>query len=354
MYRVSKYIGHLSHSQQISDAQQVSNSEQDSRVILLGPKPKEFGIDIGELTNLNEINSNNAMRDQFWKFGYGLFRGAIDRNLVLKARDTILKNVESKYNILSDVDNGILKSYIKQKDLPFTEGKNEFTHNQNVLNVLENDGIKNIMKILLKCDNVKTFDYKWLRLVSPGSNTGIHVDNVYMSRGTKNLLTCWIPLMDIKMELGTVFVLDGSYYLPSFNIFQQTYASMDAEAINLNGTGHFTQNPDDMKQFFKNKKDYKIRWKSCDFKAGDILIFTMRTVHMSSVNINQNNKVRISCDTRWLNANEKADDRFMYNQETKSMGHTSDLKFGLHNNDDDTTNRDNQVTINQLRTKWGI
>ena len=76
------------------------------------------------------------------------------------------------------------------------------------------------MQRLLDCDSVKTFDYKWLRLVSPGHNTGIHVDNVYMSRGTDELLTCWIPLMDINMELGTIFVLDGSYSSSSFNIFQ--------------------------------------------------------------------------------------------------------------------------------------
>ena len=33
------------------------------------------------------------------------------------------------------------------------------------------------------------------------------------------------------------------------------------------------------------------------FSAGDILIFTMRTIHMSSVNVT--NKLRLSCDTRW-------------------------------------------------------
>lgn len=255
---------------------------------------------------------------------------------------------------MKDVENGIVKDHIKQKDLPFTEGKNEWTENENVNKVLENDGIAKIIRILLNCDKVKTFDYKWLRLVSKGSNTGIHVDNVYMNRGTKNLLTCWIPLMDIKMELGTVFTLDGSYYLPSFNIFKETYGAMDAEAINLNGTGHFTQNPDDMKQFFKDDNDYKMRWKSCDFRAGDILIFTMQTAHMSSVNTS--NKLRISCDTRWLNANEKPDYRFMFNKETQSMGIESGkkLKFGLHNTDGPKMINKDQVTITQLREKWGI
>ena len=175
-----------------------------------------------------------------------------------------------------------------------------------------------------------------------------------MSRGTDELLTCWIPLMDINMELGTIFVLDGSYLSSSFNIFQQTYGAIDAESINLNGTGHFSQDPDDMKQFFDDEQDYKLGWKSCDFKAGDILIFTLKTVHMSSMNMSSNNQVRISCDTRWLNANHKPDDRFMVNPLTQSMGHETIKKFGLHNKDNKTNTNKNEVTIQQLRAKWNI
>ena len=45
------------------------------------------------------------------------------------------------------------------------------------------------------------------------------------------------------------------------------------------------------------------------FSAGDILIFTIRTIHMSSVNVT--NKLRLSCDTRWQPSNEPADPRFV-------------------------------------------
>eukprot|EP01084_Bolivina_argentea_P047059 86695_1 len=352
MHRVNRIIHHLSQN----DAQSLEslNTSQDTeRVILLGPKPKTLNVDIGILSDLNMITSKTAIKDKFWSDGYGLFRNTIDRQTVLNARNALLTEIQDKYNLFSNVEKGILKTTIKPSDIPFTEGRNEFTQNPNILTVVENKSIHNIMKILLDCDQVKTFDYKWLRLVVPGLNTGVHVDRVYMNRGTENLLTCWIPLMDIRMELGTVFILDGSYYLPAFNVFQQTYGSIDAEKINLNGTGHFTQNPDEMKKFFKSENDYKIKWKSCDFKAGDVLIFTMRTVHMSSVNISQKHEVRISCDTRWLNANEIADSRYMYNEKTGTMGHASGVKFGLHNTDDDTVN-ENEVTIKQLRDKWGI
>ena len=352
MDRFRKLVRHIHIDQDIKPLNASSISSETKRIIHLGPISKELYTDIGELPNLHSLPSYNSMREQFWSNGYGLFRNAISRESVLKARNTILSKLQNEHNIFADIENGILKSHIQQSDLPFIEGRNALTQNMAIHNVLESDSINKIMKMLFNCDSVKTFDYKWLRLVAPGQNTGVHVDNVYMSRGTKQLLTCWIPLMNISMDLGTIFVLDGSYSMPSFNVFQQTYGSMDAERINLNGTGHFTQNPDEMKQFYKDETDYKLRWKSCDFKAGDVLIFTMRTVHMSSVNNSKKNQLRINCDTRWLNANHIADDRFMYDANRKSMGH--EAKFGINNTDSQSESNVNQVSMQQLRQKWGI
>lgn len=79
MQRLNRITNHL------------SSNTTDSRIISLGPKPKEYGVDIGLLPNLNGLNSNKEIRDEFWKVGYGLFRNAIDRKDVLKARDTILE-----------------------------------------------------------------------------------------------------------------------------------------------------------------------------------------------------------------------------------------------------------------------
>ena len=51
------------------------------------------------------------------------------------------------------------------------------------------------------------------------------------------------------------------------------------------------------------------RWLSAAFKAGDILIFTMRTVHASLDN--QSNQIRLSADTRYQPADEPADERWV-------------------------------------------
>jgi ectoine hydroxylase-related dioxygenase (phytanoyl-CoA dioxygenase family) len=86
------------------------------------------------------------------------------------------------------------------------------------------------------------------------------------------------------------------------------------------------------------------------FAAGDILIFTMRTIHMSSVNLT--NRLRLSCDTRWQPYDQTIDPRFKRLEGNDLLGHT-DIKFGLHAHDSNETD-DETTTIKQLRQQWGF
>ena len=56
----------------------------------------------------------------------------------------------------------------------------------------------------------------------------------------------------------------------------------------LDGTGWFSKDPREIKRLFGGE------WKSADFEAGDLLVFTMQTMHMSTTNITD--KVRLSAD----------------------------------------------------------
>ncbi|KAJ8315249.1 hypothetical protein KUTeg_007399 [Tegillarca granosa] len=127
------------------------------------------------------------------------------------------------------------------------------------------------------------------------------------------------------------------YRIEGFKKFQETYGQLDIEAVNLKGTGWFTLDPFEITKFGG-------QWKSADFKAGDVLIFTMRTVHMSTSNLTD--QVRISCDTRWQPASEPADRRYVGDFQKVPP------KFGLYS--DDTKEDATQVTIEDFRQKWRI
>ena len=57
---------------------------------------------------------------------------------------------------------------------------------------------------------------------------------------------------------------------------------------------------------------YGSKWKTTDFAAGDVLIFSMQTLHMSTTNMT--NKARISCDTRWQPSSEPLDPRYTWDR----------------------------------------
>ena len=46
------------------------------------------------------------------------------------------------------------------------------------------------------------------------------MDNVYMGRGTQDLLTMWIPLGDVSLDMGCLALVPGSHKQEAFRRFQ--------------------------------------------------------------------------------------------------------------------------------------
>merc|ERR1711933_567089 len=78
---------------------------------------------------------------------------------------------------------------------------------------------------------------------------------------------------------------------------------MDHEKDGLDGTGWFTEDPQEALSLFGGQ------WRSSDFESGDIVTFTMHTLHMSTSNTTD--KVRISADIRWQPSTDPTDPRYV-------------------------------------------
>lgn len=311
------------------------------RTVELGTRVVTFpSPQLQELQDSNHLLGNTqALRNQLQEQGYLFIRGFHDRKEVLEAREAVIRHVVSGGDgkIIEPATQGVLDSRCGIGCIPFMEGRNDITHSQEVSRVLEGPRPKAFFKELFGTDSI-TFDYKWLRGIHRRGFTGAHVDNVYMGRGTKNLVTLWTPFGDVNVEMGTLCMCEGSHKLATFKRFQETYGDLDIEAVNLKGSGWFTHDPDEISTKFGGQ------WKTTDFKAGDAILFTMRTVHMSTSNLTD--FMRISCDTRWQPACEQVDKRFMghFNTENESQ-------YGLYA---DSRTVSNSVTMEALRNKWGI
>jgi len=174
---------------------------------------------------------------------------------------------------------------------------------------------------------IRHFDYTWLRAISPGRGTSSHCDCVYMSRGTQNLLTAWTPLGDISYEMGGLIVLEGSHRNQRL---RETYGKTDVDSFCSNREGRagqdawakgtagvLSKNPMQIQHSLGG------RWLTTEYRAGDVLIFSIFTVHASLDN--QSDRVRISSDSRYQLASDPVDERWVGE---KPIGHSQAGKRG--------------------------
>ncbi|GFO33479.1 hiv tat-specific factor 1 [Plakobranchus ocellatus] len=318
------------------------------RLIQFGPVKVPFpSKDLAVLEDCNGLlHDVDALHKEMSEKGYLFIRGFHNRQEVLEARSAVLAFMEEYGDALSQahpVEEGVLREGCGVGCVPFMEGHNTISHKDSILSVIEGHRPYNFFREYFGSEAV-TFDYKWLRAMPRDGFTGAHVDSVYMSRGSEALLTMWTPFGDVDIEMGVLAVCEASHRLPEFSHFQATYGRMDAEKVGLRGTGWFTEDP------FEITRKFGGQWKTTDFKAGDALIFNLRTVHMSTTNTT--NFARISCDTRWQPACEEMDPRFCKDTQqasTAKFGLLSKLEDGLAN-----TDKPAFVTIDKLKEEWRI
>ena len=163
---------------------------------------------------------------------------------------------------------------------------------------------------------VRHFDHTWFRAVSRGMGTTPHCDLVYMGRGTRELLTAWIPYGDIPLEMGGVMLLEDSHKKSAriknyLEVDVDSYCEnrpKEVEKVAVKGgwshPGVLSKNPATLRAKLGG------RWLTCpDYKIGDFVTFGMTIVHGGLDN--QTDRLRFSSDTRYQRASEPIDERWI-------------------------------------------
>lgn len=170
---------------------------------------------------------------------------------------------------------------------------------------------------------VRHFDFTWFRAVGPGHGTQPHCDMVYMGRGTKNLYTAWTPFGDISLTVGGLMILENSHRRGELREYQKqdvdSYCENgpNAEKVQTGAmhwehwdgsgrdwNGAITDNPTAL------QKTLGGRWLTAEnYRMGDVLLFSMRTVHASIDNATR--LIRLSSDTRYQLASDPVDERWV-------------------------------------------
>lgn len=266
---------------------------------------------VGVLKDSTEIAySGEALRERMAQDGYLYLPGWLDRQEVLDARAGITSKLAAEGLLNPDYphEDGVIK--------PGGHGyfKPEWAMKNPPVEKMLYSG--RMMEFYTRFLNgpVLHYDFTWLRTVAPGLGTGSHCDIVYMGRGTPNLYTSWTPLGDVSYELGGLMILENSHHNQRL---RDTYGKGDVDAYCTNKTGRagkdgwhakngggLSKNPNQI------RKSLGGRWLVSEYKAGDLLLFSMFTVHASLDN-HSKDRYRLSTDSRYQLANEAVDERWV-------------------------------------------
>lgn len=245
------------------------------------------------------------VRARIARDGYVLVRNAVAREIVLAARRVVVETLASDWGYIdappSDArfdsapilrkagsaaterdasDSSALKPPLdpRARNVILT-GYRTVTHHPNVLALLEGAPIVSLMRNLYGGRTPATFDNKWVRVMARDEYTDEHTDYYRFAGSADGMHTCWLPLGDYSPREGTLAVCCGSHLLPDL-----TTTQYDVESK--------LELPPSYESFARTAV-----WRSASFRAGDAVIFDIRTVHASTVNESSN--FRISMDTRW-------------------------------------------------------
>lgn len=278
------------------------------------------GDAFGELRESQDVlDDSGALRQRMADDGYLFLRGVLDRAQVIEARRECVRRLAEAGRLEPGTDPMLA--------IPRRSGEGSYfwaelaEGNGPLLDVLYSGPMMAIFERLLG-GTVRHYDFTWMRAVTPGGGTAPHCDVVYMGRGTKNLYTAWTPLGDIPRSVGGLIVLEGSHKRQDIT---GSYLAQDVDSYCENGPaaddvrtgkihwehpethapwdGAFSHDPPALRRQLGG------RWLTADYAMGDVLIFSMATVHASLDN--QGDTVRLSSDTRYQRADEPVDERWI-------------------------------------------
>jgi hypothetical protein len=275
------------------------------------------------------LQDHEALREQMRTNGYVYLPGYLGRDRVMAARRVLINELHRRGALHPDHDpmEGVLNP--DNKTVGFAGGRLDdlFIDYQAIHNVLYTGPMMAFFRTLFGGVDVLHYDFTWTRMVKPGPSTEIHSDVVYMGRGTHDLYTAWTPFGDNGFDLGGLILLEGSNHHDGL---AKSYWKSDVDA--------YCQNTDDKRDGWQKGNGGALkgganqirrslggrRWLTGDYRMGDVVIFSVYTVHGGTDN--HSNKYRLSTDTRYQRADQPVDERWVGEH---PVGHGPGGKRGL-------------------------
>jgi ectoine hydroxylase-related dioxygenase (phytanoyl-CoA dioxygenase family) len=155
---------------------------------------------------------------------------------------------------------------------------------------------------------------KLIRHTTPvdSNSTGAHYDLVYLRAGTDRVVTAWIPLGDISVEMGGLVYLKGSdtwgrqmeAEFSAKNAALPPEERINAFNKNMGETGWLTKDLPSLADRLNTQ------WLAADYEAGDVVLHSAYMIHAATTNVDSHQRLRLSTDIRYQLVSDVIDPRW--------------------------------------------
>jgi len=142
--------------------------------------------------------------------------------------------------------------------------------------------------------------------------TDSHYDLIYLRGGTDSVLSSWIPLGDVPLEMGGLTYLENSDAFgrkmeadfAAHSLAFSPEERLNAYNKNMSATGGIGK---DLSALVSR---YNTRWLVADYEAGDMVIHTSYMIHAATQNNSSEGRMRLSTDIRYQRIRDEIDARW--------------------------------------------
>jgi hypothetical protein len=257
---------------------------------------------LGEFRDSTNICSDgNALRQRMSEDGYVFVRGLISPDAINDARREVFQRLIDVDEIQPPAIEGIATGRSRRVEL--TENLGTFWQSVSegpaLRSVSHAEPVQQLMTTLFD-EPARGYDYIFLRPGVVGRFTFPHYDYPFFARGTKRVVTAWTAIGDVPTTEGSLYVVSNSHRFD--DLINQTeqidYSSTSSAQVQL--TSGVTD--------FVRSRQAKLL--TANFAAGDLIIFSMTTMHGTFDNCSPIGRARLTVDVRWQPAAEPIDERY--------------------------------------------
>ena len=233
--------------------------------------------------------------------GYLFLRGVLDTGDIQAARQEVFGRLFEVGETRSPPADGIYTGTSQRRDQHPDLGKfwQSVSEGPALRKVTHGAEIRQIMSTVFG-EAAHPHDYLFLRPAVPGRSTHLHYDQPFFARGSNAIHTVWTPLGDIPLSEGPLMAVEAS------NTFDDLIG--EAQAVD------YQSNDTPLVQLMESPsllaEQRNTRLLTADFRAGDLIIFSMTLLHGSLDNRSENGRIRLSCDVRWQPLADPIDPRY--------------------------------------------